>query len=67
VPCKQKLRSYSVEIYEAWAKHHKIDEKEIEKNRDILRMAAMLHDIGKVAISDLLLKKPARFTMKNLK
>lgn len=57
-----RVASYSVEIYEAWAKHHKIDEKEIEKNRDILRMAAMLHDIGKVAISDLILKKPARFT-----
>jgi HD-GYP domain-containing protein (c-di-GMP phosphodiesterase class II) len=25
-------------------------------------MAAMLHDVGKVAISDLILKKPARFT-----
>ena len=26
-------------------------------------MAAMLHDVGKVAISDLILKKPARLTM----
>jgi response regulator RpfG family c-di-GMP phosphodiesterase len=25
-------------------------------------MAAMLHDVGKVAISDMILKKPARFT-----
>ena len=25
-------------------------------------MAAMLHDVGKVAISDLILKKPAKFT-----
>jgi 5'-deoxynucleotidase YfbR-like HD superfamily hydrolase len=40
----------------------KIDAREIEVNRDILRMAAMLHDAGKVAISDLILKKPARFT-----
>jgi response regulator RpfG family c-di-GMP phosphodiesterase len=35
---------------------------EMEKNRDVLRMAAMLHDVGKVAISDLILKKPARFS-----
>jgi len=34
----------------------------IDRNRDILRMASMLHDVGKVAISDLILKKPARFT-----
>jgi response regulator RpfG family c-di-GMP phosphodiesterase len=31
----------------------------IEKNRDVLRMAAMLHDVGKVAVSDTILKKPA--------
>ncbi|MFP4407881.1 MAG: HD-GYP domain-containing protein, partial [Spirochaetaceae bacterium] len=29
---------------------------------DNLRMAAMLHDVGKVAISDMILKKPGRFT-----
>jgi HD-GYP domain-containing protein (c-di-GMP phosphodiesterase class II) len=34
----------------------------IDRNRDIFRMAAMLHDVGKVAISDTILKKPARFT-----
>jgi HD-GYP domain-containing protein (c-di-GMP phosphodiesterase class II) len=34
----------------------------IDRNRDILRMASMLHDVGKVAISDLILKKPAKFT-----
>ena len=32
------------------------------KNRDLLKLAGMLHDVGKVAISDLILKKPARFT-----
>ena len=31
-------------------------------NRDILRMAAMLHDVGKVGITDVILKKPARLT-----
>jgi len=57
-----RVASYSVEIYEKWARGRSIKEDEIQKNRDILRMAAMLHDAGKVAISDLILKKPARFT-----
>jgi HD-GYP domain-containing protein (c-di-GMP phosphodiesterase class II) len=55
-----RVAGYSVEIYEAWALEHGIDADEIERNRDILRMAAMLHDVGKVAVSDLILKKPAR-------
>ncbi|HEQ71827.1 MAG TPA: HD domain-containing protein, partial [Spirochaetia bacterium] len=39
-------------------------EHEVQHNRDIFRMAAMLHDVGKVAISDTILKKPARITKK---
>jgi len=57
-----RVAAYSVEMYELWANRKKIQAEEIEVNRDILRMAAMLHDIGKVAISDLILKKPARFS-----
>jgi response regulator RpfG family c-di-GMP phosphodiesterase len=52
-----RVASYAVEIYERWALQRKIPREEIERNRDILRMAAMLHDVGKVAISDLILKK----------
>jgi len=55
-----RVAGYSVEIYEKWAQRRKISESVIEKNRDILKMAAMLHDVGKVAISDMILKKPAR-------
>ncbi len=57
-----RVASYSVEIYESWARKFGIPLSDVEKNRDILRMAAMLHDVGKVAISDLILKKPARLT-----
>ncbi|PKL17369.1 MAG: phosphohydrolase [Spirochaetae bacterium HGW-Spirochaetae-5] len=57
-----RVASYSVEMYELWATRKGIPLHEIETNRDILRMAAMLHDIGKVAISDLILKKPAKFS-----
>ncbi|MBN1533735.1 MAG: HD domain-containing protein [Spirochaetes bacterium] len=57
-----RVASYSVELYEKWAHNHRVPPDQLEKNRDVLRMAAMLHDVGKVAISDLILKKPARFT-----
>ncbi len=61
-PHVNRVASYAVEIYEAYAKAHGIAQKEIDAQRDKLRLAAMLHDVGKVAISDLILKKPARFT-----
>ena len=57
-----RVASYAVEIYEAWARRHSLPADEIDRKKDALRMAAMLHDVGKVAISDLILKKPSRFT-----
>jgi HD-GYP domain-containing protein (c-di-GMP phosphodiesterase class II) len=56
-----RVAGYAVEIYDKWAAHRHISETERERFRDILRIAAMLHDVGKVAISDIILKKPARF------
>ncbi len=55
-----RVASYSVEIYERWAKKRNISSHDIERNRDMLRMAAMLHDVGKIAISDVILKKNAK-------
>jgi HD-GYP domain-containing protein (c-di-GMP phosphodiesterase class II) len=52
-----RVGAYSVEIYERWAKRHVVSKKELERNRDCLRRAAMLHDVGKVAIPDRILKK----------
>ena len=57
-----RVSSYAVEIYDRWAFNHNIDENESKKFRDTLKIASMLHDVGKVAISDIILKKPARFT-----
>jgi response regulator RpfG family c-di-GMP phosphodiesterase len=57
-----RVASYSVELYERWALHRNMSKEEIDKKRDIIRMAAMLHDVGKVAISDLILKKPAKLS-----
>jgi HD-GYP domain-containing protein (c-di-GMP phosphodiesterase class II) len=57
-----RVAAYSVELYEAWARDRGISPEEVQRQRDILRMAAMLHDVGKVAISDLILKKPDRLS-----
>lgn len=56
-----RVGSYALEIYEKWAHKHNVSQEEIDKNRDLFRMAAMLHDVGKIAISDSILKKPGRF------
>ncbi len=63
-PHVNRVASYSVEIFEAYAKKKKMPCKDIDAKRDAFRMAAMLHDVGKVAISDTILKKPGRFTDK---
>ncbi|GAB1483811.1 HD domain-containing protein [Treponema sp.] len=57
-----RVAGYAVEIYDRWAYRHHVDDVEREKTRDTLKIAAMLHDVGKVAISDVILKKPSRFT-----
>ena len=57
-----RVAGYAVDIYDRWAYHHKVPQDEWEKFRDNLRISSMLHDVGKVAISDAILKKPARFT-----
>ena len=56
-----RVGGYSIEIYEQWARKYQLPEEEFDRNRDSLRMAAMLHDVGKIAISDKILKKPSRF------
>ena len=54
-----RVADFSIELYEEWALRRYIPRKEIDKTRDVLRMGAMLHDVGKVATSDLILKKPS--------
>jgi HD-GYP domain-containing protein (c-di-GMP phosphodiesterase class II) len=61
-PHVNRVAGYAVELYERWAYRHGIDTEEVEKNKDLFKLASMLHDVGKVAISDLILKKPAKFT-----
>jgi HD-GYP domain-containing protein (c-di-GMP phosphodiesterase class II) len=61
-PHVNRVAAYSVTLYEAWGRRKGLPREEIDRNRDVLRMSAMLHDVGKVAISDTILKKPGRFT-----
>jgi len=61
-PHVNRVGAYSVEIFESWARKEGIPTEEVVRKKDLLRMAAMLHDVGKVAISDLILKKRDRLT-----
>ena len=61
-PHVNRVAAFAVELYERWAARREMPKKDLHRNRDILRMASMLHDVGKVAISDLILKKPSKFT-----
>lgn len=58
----QRVGAYSAEIYERWALNRGIDEEKIKATRDLIRLAAMLHDVGKVGIPDAILKKPGKLT-----
>ncbi len=66
-PHVNRVAGYAAEIYERWAYKRGVPDKEAERFKDTLRFSAMLHDVGKVAISDLILKKPARFTDEEFK
>lgn len=57
-----RVASFATEIYEKWARRQGLSQRQIDAQRDVLRMAAMLHDAGKVAVSDTLLKKPGKLT-----
>ena len=61
-PHVNRVASYAAEIFDRWAHRHNLPVEEKEQFKDILKIASMLHDVGKVAISDLILKKPSKFT-----
>jgi HD-GYP domain-containing protein (c-di-GMP phosphodiesterase class II) len=57
-----RVAGYSVILYEQWARRRALPEDRIQRERDLLRIVAMLHDVGKVGIPDAILKKPGRLT-----
>lgn len=55
-----RVGSIAAELYHHWAEHRDIDPEELLATKSRLRLAAMLHDVGKVGIPDSILKKPGR-------
>lgn len=59
----ERVSSIALEIYDRWAFDNNVPEEEKHIFRDNLKIAAKFHDIGKVGISDIILKKTfPRFT-----
>lgn len=62
-PHVERVSCYALEIYDRWAFNHNVPMDEFHRYRDNLKIAAKFHDIGKVGISDVILKKTfPRFT-----
>ncbi len=57
-----RVGAYAIEIYNSWAIAKNHPREEIKKKKDILRIAAMLHDVGKIGIPDMILKKNGKLT-----
>ena len=58
----RRVGAMAAEIYHRWAEKHGLSAEEIRAAKGRLRLAAMLHDVGKVGIPDAILKKPGRLT-----
>ena len=59
-----RVGAYSAELYEHWAMKNDVPKNEIKQMKGNYRLASMLHDVGKVGISDIILKKPGPLQMK---
>ncbi|XPV74778.1 MAG: HD domain-containing phosphohydrolase [Desulfovibrio sp.] len=58
----ERVGAYCAEIFHQWALDNDIEPAEIQRRKDLIRIAGMLHDVGKVGISDTILKKPGKLT-----
>ena len=58
----ERVAAYSQVIFDEWARRRGFEGPGFERQRDRLRIAAKLHDVGKIGISDALLKSTRRFT-----
>ncbi|MGD0726828.1 MAG: HD domain-containing phosphohydrolase [Spirochaetia bacterium] len=61
-PHVSRVGAYAVELYQKWADAHAVHREEVNNFKDILRISSMLHDIGKVGVSDAILKKREQLT-----
>lgn len=58
----ERVSKFSIEIYDKWASNHNLTKEEMDDYRDKLAIASKFHDAGKIGISDIILRKPAKFT-----
>ena len=61
-PHAERVGAIAAEIYQVWAVKNNVPLDEALHYRSHLRLAAMVHDIGKVGISDIVLKNPRQLT-----
>ncbi|MDR3074066.1 MAG: HD domain-containing protein [Deltaproteobacteria bacterium] len=61
-PHAERVGSIAAELYHVWASRQGRGLDAIYREKGRLRIASMLHDIGKVGVSDLVLKKPGKLT-----
>lgn len=54
----KRVGAIAAEIYHQWALNRNTDLQELRRMKDHIRLAAMLHDVGKIGIPDAILKKP---------
>ena len=59
-PHAERVGAIAAELYQRWAEKRGLPPDETRRYKGYLRLAAMLHDIGKVGISDLVLKKKGK-------
>ena len=57
-----RVGAIAAELYQHWAHKQGIDAEDIRYYKSQLRLAAMLHDIGKIGISEYILKNDGNFT-----
>ncbi|MCP4909019.1 MAG: HD domain-containing protein, partial [bacterium] len=56
----KRVAGYARVLFEGWARRRGMSQIDMERQRDRLSIAAMLHDVGKIGIPDSILKKPGR-------
>ena len=58
----RRVGSYAIEIYQKWGERRGLPQRQIDKTKEYLWSAAILHDVGKVAVSDAVLRKNGELT-----
>ena len=61
-PHVMRVGAMAGELYHRWAEKNAVEMTVVHKFKSQVRLASMLHDVGKVGISDTILKKPGRLT-----